>query len=92
MREQKKQNVLTAIIIILVIALVMMVGSIVYEEMINMSKQPAQNVNAPVKNEEIKEDAGIAESNNTLDEDEEVTESEKDEELPKEIFDICKKL
>ena len=46
MREQKKQNVLTVIIIILVIALVMMVGSIAYEEMINMSKQPIQNVNS----------------------------------------------
>ena len=39
MKKQKKQNLLTAIIILLVIALAMLVGSIVYEEMIHMNKQ-----------------------------------------------------
>ena len=33
MNEQKKQNILTAIIIILALALVLLIGSIVYEEM-----------------------------------------------------------
>lgn len=43
MKKQKKQNLLTAIIIILVLALIMLVGSIVYEEMINIKKQPAKD-------------------------------------------------
>ncbi len=48
MEEQKKQNLLTAVIIILVIALAIMITSIVYEEKVNMSKKPVQNVSAPV--------------------------------------------
>ena len=48
MKKQKKQSVLNAIIFILVIALVMLVGSIIYEEMINMKKQPTQNVSGPL--------------------------------------------
>ena len=71
MREQKKQNVLTAIIVILVIALVMMVGSIIYEEKINISRQPIQNVNTP----DIKEDEKV---------DTEVEENEEDVVLGKE--------
>ena len=47
MKKQKKQNLLTAIIIILVIVLAMLVGSIVYEEMINMNKQQTQNTLSP---------------------------------------------
>ena len=43
MKKQKKQNLLTAIIIILVIVLAILVGSIVYEEMININKQQTQN-------------------------------------------------
>ena len=52
MKKQKKQSLLNATIVILVIALVMMVGSIIYEEKINMSKQPIQNTNAPTVNEQ----------------------------------------
>ena len=48
MKKQKKQSLLTAIIFILVIALVMLVGSIIYEEKINISKQPTQNTSTPV--------------------------------------------
>ena len=39
--------------ILLVIALIMMVGSIVYEEKINISKQPSQSVNLSVENEDL---------------------------------------
>ena len=52
MKEQKKQNLLTAIIMILVIALIMMLGSIIYEEKINMSKQPIKDTSVPAQNEE----------------------------------------
>ena len=55
MEKQKKQNLLTAIIIILVIALIMIFGSIVYEEKINMSKQPIKDTSAPAQNEEDKD-------------------------------------
>lgn len=53
MKKQKKQSLLNAIIIILVLALFLMIGSIVYEEVINMNKQPIQNTNAPTINENI---------------------------------------
>lgn len=57
MKKQKKQNLLTAIIVILVIVLAMLVGSIVYEEMINMNKVQSQNTSAPtVENDDIEED------------------------------------
>ena len=62
MDKQKKQNILTAIIIVLVIALFIMIGSILYEEKINMSKQPIQNTNAPVINNEVEQD--VIEENN----------------------------
>ena len=52
MNKQKKQNLLTAIIIILVIALAMLVGSIVYEEIINMNKHQIQNTSLPTSNDE----------------------------------------
>ena len=88
MREQKKQNVLTAIIVILVIALVMMVGSIIYEEKINMSRQPIQNVNTPDINddeEEIKveEDDEVTSGEEEAEGEEIETETET-EEIPKE--------
>ena len=85
MKKQKKQNLLTAIIIILVIALAMLVGSIVYEEIINMNKQQTQNTLAPEtedeepdntnKNEEILDET---ESENQV-EDEEKTETTDEE-------------
>ena len=53
MKKQKKQSLLNAIIIILVLALVLMIGSIVYEEIIERNKQPIQNTNAPDINENI---------------------------------------
>ena len=52
MKKQKKQNLLTAIIIILVIVLAMLVGSIVYEEMINMNRQQPQETLNPTVNED----------------------------------------
>ena len=80
MREQKKQNILTAIIIILVIALFLMIGSIVYEERINMSKQASQNVNLPSIKEEYNEDEiETTENDNVLIEEEEEIEKENEE-------------
>ena len=52
MKKQKKQNLLTTIIILLVIILAMLVGSIVYEEVINMKKQPIQDTSLPEIEEE----------------------------------------
>ena len=52
MKKQKKQNILTAIIIILILALIMLIGSIVYEEKINRDKQAVQETIAPVEKEE----------------------------------------
>jgi len=76
MKKQKKQNLLNAIITILVIALVMMVVSVVYEEKINMSKQPTQSTNAPVIDKDSKDDVE--------EKDKEIVEEEKEEELPTE--------
>ena len=57
MKKQKKQNLLTAIIIILVMVLAMLVGSIVYEEMINMNKQQTQNTLNPTINKDEENDS-----------------------------------
>ena len=71
MKKQKKQNLLTAIIVILVIVLAMLVGSIVYEEMINMNKAQSQNTSAPtVENDVIEEDANKEEELPTENEEE----------------------
>lgn len=44
MKKQKKQNILTFVIVILVLILVALIISIIYEEKINMSKQNAEDV------------------------------------------------
>ena len=44
MKKQKKQNILTFIIVILVLILVTLIISIIYEEKINMSKHNAEDV------------------------------------------------
>ena len=93
MNEQMKQNILTTIIIILVSTLVLLIGSIVYEEVINIKKQPSQNTNAPAYNQDSKEkieendeneDYVVSEENdNTNDEVEIDTDTEnKEENLP----------
>ena len=82
MKKQKKQNLLTAIIIILVIALVLMIGSIVYEEVINMSKQPIQDTNSPVIDENVDEEDEQQENQTVVDdetENEDENESEENE-------------
>ena len=79
MKKQKKQNFLTAIIVILVIVLAMLVGSIVYEEMINMNKAQSQNTSAPtVENDDMVEDTNKEEELPT--ENEEELEEDKEEE------------
>lgn len=70
MKKQKKQNILTAIIIILVIALIMLVGSAVYEEITNINK------------EKLKDTVSSTELENEDQEQEEV--QEKEEEVPEE--------
>ena len=83
MKKQKKQNLLNAIIAILVIALIGMIISIIYEEKINMSKQPIQDTNTSVvDNEYIKEEKTEIEEEITDTDDNENEEVE--EELPKE--------
>lgn len=86
MKKQKKQAILNAIIVILVLALIMMIGSIVYEEKINMSKQPIQNTNAPaIENEEEKDqsedEVEVGENDNTVIQEDDV---EDNEEIPNE--------
>ena len=76
MKEQKKQNLLTAIIVILVIILAILVGSIVYEEIINMNKAQSLNTSVPTIKEEEPKDDTIKEEENT--EDEEQTELEEE--------------
>lgn len=70
----KKQSFLTAVIIILVIALITIIGSIVYEEMINMKKQVVQNTQVIVE-QEVENDTIIDEI-----EEEVITEDESEEE------------
>lgn len=84
MKKQKKQSFLTAIIFILVITLVMLVGSIIYEEIINMKKQPTQNVSGSLtdNNNENKEEQEDKTDDNTEIKDEE-QEKEKIQEEPK---------
>jgi len=85
MKKQKKQSLLNAIITILIIALVMMVASIIYEEKINMTKQPTQDTSSLVENEK-KED--IINDEETLIEDKDKAEVEEKEETeePKEEY------
>ena len=53
MKKQKKQNLLTFIIVILVIALATLLGTMAYEEAINMNKnQTEQTSNPKIENEE----------------------------------------
>lgn len=56
MKKQKKQNILTFVIVILVLILVALIISIIYEEKINMSKQNAQQVLSPEINKDVEED------------------------------------
>lgn len=79
MKEQKKQNLLTVIIIILVLVLAMLVGSIVYEEIINMNEQ-TQNTMAPITKEEefdyTNDNEEIVDNTETEDEEEIIIEDE----------------
>ena len=68
MKKQKKQNILTAIIIILILALIMLIGSIVYEEKINRDKQEIQETIAPMEKEEQKDNIEEQEENSDKEE------------------------
>lgn len=84
MEKQKKQNLLTMVIILLVIALIMMIGSIVYEEKINMEKQPAQNpeiVHPKEDNENKQEQIAQPDETQQNEEDEQPDETEKEPEF-----------
>lgn len=59
MKKQKKQNILTFIIVILVLILASLIISIIYEEKINMTKQNAEDVVASdLEENEAIEDEG----------------------------------
>lgn len=62
MKKQKKQNLLTAIIIIALFALAMMITSMIYEEKINREK--SQNVISTVAQED--ENKNTVEDDNTI--------------------------
>ena len=78
MKKQKKQNLLTAIIIILVIALAMLVGSMVYEEMINISKQESKQPDPTTENEN---DVILENEENPVEADKPVEEPSEEEEF-----------
>lgn len=88
MKKQKKQSLLTAIIIILALALIVMVGSIIYEEKINMSKNQTQNTVTPtVKEENIDDEEQLPVEDDNTDSEEivedEIKDSEEDEQEEK---------
>ena len=88
MKKQKKQSLLTAIIIILALALIVMVGSIIYEEKINMSKNQTQNTVIPtVKEENIDDEEQLPVEDDNTDSEEivedEIKDSEEDEQEEK---------
>ena len=81
MKKQKKQSLLTAIIIILALALIVMVGSIIYEEKINMSKNQTQNTVIPtVKEENIDDEEQLPVEDDNTDSEEIVEDEIKDSE------------
>lgn len=88
MKKQKKQSLLTAIIIILALALIVMVGSIIYEEKINISKNQTQNTVTPtVKEENIDDEEQLPVEDDNTDSEEivedEIKDSEEDEQEEK---------
>lgn len=78
MKKQKKQNLLTAIIIIALFALAMMITSMIYEEKINSEK--AQNVISTVAQDDEKNENTVEEDNTIKNEtvEEPVTEPEQE--------------
>ena len=89
MKKQKKQNILTAIIIILVIALIMLVGSAVYEEITNINKEKLKETVATVeKDNEDKEQDEIEEKDEDVSEEptNEQQEEKPEEEQPEEEY------
>ncbi len=68
----EKQNILTIIIVLLTLVLFVMIGSIVYEEKINLSKQQSENL--------IESDKQNEAENNISKDDSEIEQVEEDEE------------
>lgn len=68
----EKQNILTIIIVLLTLVLFIMIGSIVYEEKINLSKQQSENL--------IESDKQNEAENNISKDDSEIEQVEEDEE------------
>ena len=68
----EKQNILTIIIVLLTLVLFVMIGSIVYEEKINLSKQQSENLIESDKQNEVE--------NNISKDDSEIEQVEEDEE------------
>lgn len=96
MKKQKKQNILTATIIILVLALIILVGSIVYEEIINMNKQPISDTSTSTtqketenkdEKEEIEQEPPVIENEEVTSENGEQEEYEGEEEKKTEVDD-----
>ena len=84
MKKQKKQSFLTAIIFILVIVLVMLVGSMIYEEIINIKKHPTENVAGNlIDNNDKNKDEENKTNDNTENKDEENEDVNNQEEEPK---------
>lgn len=59
MKKKKEQNILTLIIILAIIALIMVIGSIVYDEKIKANKEAVESIAVPIvenKNENMLQD------------------------------------
>ena len=85
MKEKNTQNILTLVIILAIIALIMIIGSIVYDEKIKENKEAVESITAPIienKNDNVIQNEEIIKENETEKEEyvgEEEQETQKEE-------------
>lgn len=80
MKKQKIQNILTAVIVILVIVLIMIIASIVYEEKINRDKQEIKDTISITEDVAKKDESEEINDEEAIEENEEIEENESKEE------------
>ena len=86
MKRKKEQNILTLIIILAIIALILIIGSIVYDEKIKENKEAVESIAAPIienKNNNVIQNE--SEDTNTENETEEYVGEEEQETQKEEI-------
>lgn len=77
MKKKKEQNILTGIIVLAIIALVILIGSIIYDEKIEENKKAVESIAKPVI-EEKKEIIETVESEDIVQEEEYIGEEEQE--------------